>query len=118
MTDKLKNYLAEWEQKRDAATTLDGFEESNGMMTSDPDANLAYFLLGLPTDTANEDAEFIRFSGVESAKLVHICEVLIESIENYLEVQKFLAEPEEDTCVSSDDFRQALEQAIKILEGG
>lgn len=35
-------------------------------------------------------------------------EGLIKAIENYLEVQRFLAEPNEDTCVSSGDFRKAL----------
>ncbi len=34
--------------------------------------------------------------------------ILVEAIQSYLEVQKFLAKPDDDNCVSSSDFRIAL----------
>ena len=42
--------------------------------------------------------------------------ILRVAINSYLEMQEFLAAPEADTCVSSNDFREALSNADKILE--
>ena len=35
---------------------------------------------------------------------------LVEAIESYLEIQAFLALPDEDTCVSSSGFKEALKK--------
>lgn len=50
-----------------------------------------------------------------NSKLLEANKILRDAIDHYLEVQKFLAAPEADTCVSSNDFIKALSSAGKIL---
>jgi len=46
----------------------------------------------------------------EIAQLQSKYEKLVNAINHYLEVQKFLAAPNEDTSASSDDFKQVLKE--------
>ncbi len=53
--------------------------------------------------------EGMTFSeNAELTKLTEQNKAMRLAIEHYLEVQKFLAAPDEDTCASSNDFRECL----------
>lgn len=65
---------------------------------------------------ANARRSFIKGFDAASAEYEKIIAELEGAIEHYLEVQKFLTAPQEDTCVSSNDFRIVL-QKLKEFRG-
>ena len=79
-TDKIREYLKTWKEKREAATKVDGFTETNVMMSCDPESNLVYFLIGNPTETGAQDIAFIDHAANESLRLVEIAEELLNEL--------------------------------------